>query len=250
MISTLPSYYASFSDFQKFFQEGIPILNYHMIAPLPANRLLKGLYVSPKVFTRQLQELHNARFSTTSLTHVFKTKDNVHRHVVISFDDGYQSVFDNAMDALANDQFKAVQFLVPKFLGKSNEWDLILDMEQQRLMDVPQIREWLSAGHEIGSHTLTHPYLTRLSLKQAREEITASKKLLEDLFGIEVKHFCYPYGDYNENVRHWVIEAGYRTASTIRFGINTVASDPFTLCRIKGRHPTRKLRSLWHWLMK
>ena len=46
------------------------------------------------------------------------------------------------------------------------------------LMDAAQVKDWLAAGHEIGSHTLTHPWLTRLPLSEAREEISGSKKKL------------------------------------------------------------------------
>ena len=243
---TPPGYYSSLADFGDLFQEGIPILNYHMIAPLPARH--KGIYVPPGVFSRQMRELCAAGFSSVSLTNILATTDNARRQVIISFDDGFQSVFDHAMDALADQSFKAIQFLIPKFLGKTNEWDLPLGVKQHRLMDAHQIREWLADGHEIGSHTLTHPYLTRISRKLAHEEITASRKWLEDAFGVAVGHFCYPYGDYNERVKQMVVEAGYRTACTIQFGVNTATGDPFALRRIKGRHPTRKLCSILRWL--
>jgi peptidoglycan/xylan/chitin deacetylase (PgdA/CDA1 family) len=72
----------------------------------------------------------------------------------------------------------------------------------------------------------------------------ASKKKLEDLFGRRIRHFCYPYGDWNEAVRDLVVEAGYETASSTRFGVNTPETSPFVLCRIMVRHPTRSLKAL------
>ena len=75
------------------------------------------------------------------------------------------------------------RFLVPNFIGKFNEWDLRDGEAAEPLMDTDQIREWLQAGHSIGSHSLTHARLTRLTLRDAREEIFASKKKLEDVFG-------------------------------------------------------------------
>jgi len=112
------------------------------------------------------------------------------------------------------------------------------------LMDEAQIRQWLQAGHAIGSHTLTHARVTRLSVRDAREEIFASKKKLEDTFGVAIEHFCYPYGDWNEAVRDLVAEAGYRTACTTAFGVNTPATPPLALRRLAVRYPTRSLRSL------
>src|SRR5262249_59994971 len=112
----------------------------------------------------------------------------------------------------------AIEFLPVNFLGKSNEWDVGRGEASERIMDCAQVRDWLAVGHDIGSHTLTHPFLTRLAHDQAREEIRASKRKLEDLFGRAIEHFCYPYGDCNAAVRDWVMEAGYRTASTTEFG--------------------------------
>ena len=79
---------------------------------------------------------------------------------------------------------------------------------------------------------------------QARAEIFASKKKLEDLFGRSIEHFCYPYGDWNSVVRDWVMEAGYSTASTTDFGVNTSETSSFTLKRITARYRTRSLKSL------
>ena len=112
-------------------------------------------------------------------------------------------------------------------------------------MDASQVREWLAAGHEIGSHTLTHPFLTRLPPRRAKEEITASRKKLEDLFGRAVRHFCYPYGDWNAAVRDQVMAAGYTTACTTDAGVNTPADSPFTLKRFTARYPSRTIKALW-----
>jgi peptidoglycan/xylan/chitin deacetylase (PgdA/CDA1 family) len=113
------------------------------------------------------------------------------------------------------------------------------------LMDAGQVREWLAAGHQIGSHTLTHPWLTRLSPAAAREEIFASKKRLEDAFGVPVGHFCYPYGDWNPAVRDLVAEAGYRAACTTEPGLNTSGTDAFALRRFTARYPSRSLKAVW-----
>jgi len=110
------------------------------------------------------------------------------------------------------------------------------------------VREWISAGHEIGSHSLTHPFLTRLTVEKAREEISASKKKLEDLFGKPIEHFCYPYGDWNETVRDLAQEAGYKTACTTDTGINGAEDSPFTLKRFTARYPSRNLKALCQWL--
>ena len=129
-------------------------------------------------------------------------------------------------------------------IGGRNEWEIQEGEARQSLMNETQVKEWLAAGHEIGSHTLTHPFLTRLSLVKAREEICASKKKLEDRFGRPIRHFCYPYGDWNLAVRDLVIAAGYGTACTTEFGVNTKATPPFELKRVLARYQSISFKAL------
>jgi peptidoglycan/xylan/chitin deacetylase (PgdA/CDA1 family) len=243
MTSEVPAYYSRLVPFRELFSQGNPILTYHKLGPRPGRVRLKGLYVSERLFSDQLQELSKAGFANASLVDCSENPSG--RRIAITFDDGYVNVLRQGLEPLARVGFKAVQFLVADLLGKCNEWDVALGEEPEPLMDPAQIREWLAAGHDIGSHTLTHPFLTRLSIGEAREQIAASRKKLEDLFGRTVQHFCYPYGDWNEAVRDLVAEAGYKTACTTDAGINTPGSSPFSLKRFTVRYPSRSLRAFW-----
>jgi peptidoglycan/xylan/chitin deacetylase (PgdA/CDA1 family) len=240
---SLPRNYHTLAPFREFFGTGVPILMYHKIGPRPNRVRLKGLYVTPATFVRQLTELTAEGFGTCSPGEACSNGAAGPR-IALTFDDGFRNVFENALGPLANHKKTAIQFLIPNFIGKFNEWDLREGESAEPLMDTGHVRDWIGAGHSIGSHSLTHARLTRLTLRDAREEIFASKKKLEDLFGVLIEHFCYPYGDWNESVRDLVVEAGYRTACTTDFGINTPATPPLALHRITARHPTRTLRSL------
>ena len=242
--------YSSLRRFREFFQTGTPVLTYHKVGPRPFRARLKGLYLSPRLFAKQMRELREAGYTSGSLLDCGKQKKNDDPSIVVTFDDGYTNVFENAVEPLAQAGFKAIQFLLPDLLGKCNEWDLPSGEVREPLMDVAQVREWLAAGHEIGSHTLTHPFLTRLPWDVAREEISASKKKLEDLFGRPIEHFCYPYGDWNPAVRDLVMEAGYRTACTVDFGINTPETPRLELKRITARYPSRSWKTLQRWFSR
>jgi peptidoglycan/xylan/chitin deacetylase (PgdA/CDA1 family) len=239
-----PRYYSALPPFRELFQTGVPILMYHKVGRRPRGARLKGLYVSPRLFAQQIGELREAGFVAASLGVIVGSEDNRDRRVVISFDDGFRNVLENALEPLAQNGFRAIQFLVANCLGKRNEWDVREGDVPEPVMDALQVRAWLAAGHAIGSHTLSHSRLPRLSLRDAQEEINASKKRLEDQFGVPVEHFCYPYGDWNEAVRDLVIEAGYRTACTTQFGVNSAATSPFALHRITARYPSRSLKTL------
>jgi peptidoglycan/xylan/chitin deacetylase (PgdA/CDA1 family) len=240
MTATEPRYYSSLRPFERLFQSGVPILTYHKVGPRPRRVRIKGLYVSADLLARQLAELRQAGFGSQALQDARPAGPMEKPSVVLTFDDGFRNVVENALEPLARNQFRAIQFLVADLVGKTNEWEQHDGEAREPLMDGAQVREWLAAGHEIGSHTLTHPRLTRLALGAAREEITASKKALEDRFGRAIEHFCYPYGDWNEPVRDLVGEAGYVTACTTVFGVNSASTGPHELRRITARYPTLK----------
>jgi peptidoglycan/xylan/chitin deacetylase (PgdA/CDA1 family) len=243
MRSQIPAYYSTLRPFQKIFQTGNPILTYHKLGPRPDRVRLKGLYVNQPLFQRQLKELRETGYTNGSLE---EAPGPVARdRIVITFDDGYVNVLRHGLAPLAENGFRAVQFIVANLLGKTNEWDIALGEVPEPMMDASQVREWLAAGHDIGSHTLNHPHLTRISRSEAAEEITSSRKKLEDLFGRPVLHFCYPYGDWNETIHDFVREAGYRTACTTDPGVNTAATSQFALKRFTARYPSRNLKAIW-----
>jgi peptidoglycan/xylan/chitin deacetylase (PgdA/CDA1 family) len=282
------SYYHSLAPFLELFRAGLPILTYHKLGPRARGVRLKGLYVSEKLFARQLAELSEAGFSAVPPGLPLQSADERPRttnrpgsqrqlaqgddqigssmtlhsaalrtgtvrgpvpegplRIAITFDDGFCNVLRFGLEPLARHRFCAIHFLVADLIGKSNEWEQREGEAREPLMDAAQVRDWLGAGHDIGSHTCTHPWLTRLPLAQAREEIVSSKKKLEDLFARKILHFCYPYGDWNEPVRDLVEEAGYTTACTTQPGINTPGQPPFELKRFTARYPSRNLKAIW-----
>lgn len=245
-----PDYYSTFAPFRELFGQGNPILTYHKLGPRPRRVRLKGLYLRAGFFRRQLGELKAAGFTSGSLSDCAGPAQS--RRIVLTFDDGYANVLRHAAAPLAATGFKAIQFLPANLLGRCNEWDVVLGEAPAAIMDAAQVRDWLAAGHQIGSHTLDHPYLTQIPLATAHEQIVSSKKKLEDLFGVAIDHFCYPYGDWNPALRDFVAAAGYRTACTTNVGVNLPTDSPFALKRFMARYPTRnwklirgKLRSLF-----
>jgi peptidoglycan/xylan/chitin deacetylase (PgdA/CDA1 family) len=242
---TLPQYYTRLAPFAETFLGGQPILTWHHVGRRPRGARLKGLYVSPGLFARQLAELKRAGFHTPAFARATAGGVNPERNVFLTFDDGFRDVFEHALPILREHGFRAMLFLVADFIGKTNEWQQRAGDVVEPLMDEAQIREWLAAGHEIGSHTRTHPHLTRLPPEEAREEIVASKKKLEDRFGVAVEHFCYPYGDWNPAVRDLVAAAGYRSACTTEPGVNWDEGSALALRRFTARYPTRRLKAWW-----
>jgi peptidoglycan/xylan/chitin deacetylase (PgdA/CDA1 family) len=94
-----------------------------------------------------------------------------------------------------------------------------------------EVRDAAKSGFTIGAHTVHHPILTHEFEEIARREVTESKRDLEALTGLSVRHFAYPNGDHNEQVVRCVRESGFATAVTTQAGWNTVGSDVYRLHR-------------------
>lgn len=71
---------------------------------------------------------------------------------------------------------------------------------ERKVMSKIDIKEIASNKFEIGAHTYSHTYLTKLSLKHAEEELVNGKLYLEDILGEKISHFCFPGGKYNQNL--------------------------------------------------
>jgi peptidoglycan/xylan/chitin deacetylase (PgdA/CDA1 family) len=222
------------------------VFTYHKISEAPRGSRDPFLYVSPRRFDEQLGALRQAGYQSASLDEVAEAKRDLKSKVVLTFDDGFLNAFENGLKFLGAHSFRAIQFLVAGALGGQNDWDIIKGDRPEPLMNQMQIREWLAAGHEIGSHSVTHRNLKKLTEAEAREEIFDSKQRLENQFGIEVRHFCYPFGGYNQRILDLVQEAGYQTASTVLFGVNEPGASVFELRRIIPLSSLEMIRKVRH----
>ena len=239
-----PRDFVSWRRDRRMFDDGVVLLMYHKIAAAPLATGLPVLYVSGQDFDRQMGELTAAGLACVPYGEARAAIDGGQRAFCLTFDDGFCNVFDHALPVLQRRSLRAIQFIVAGQIGGTDAWDRAIGEPPLPLMDEAQIRDWLAAGQEIGSHTLTHPHLPALSREQARGEIFDSKKRLEDRFGVPIRHFCYPYGDYNEAVRDLVAEAGYETAPTVRTGANRPGVPPLELLRVMACNSPTPLRSL------
>lgn len=105
------------------------------------------------------------------------------------------------------------------------------------VMSWAQLRELARGGHEIGSHTVTHPLLPGVDAAQLEREIAGSRARIAGELGTPCDSFCYPNGDCDDRVVEAVRRAGYRQAVVTAWGPNGPGADPFRLrrCELQGR---------------
>ncbi|WP_427915138.1 polysaccharide deacetylase family protein [Ramlibacter sp. MMS24-I3-19] len=213
----------------------IAILSYHQTRrPPPRGVPVRTLVLPPWRFALQLRMLKALGWTGLSMRDLepYLRGERSGKVFGITLDDGYTNNFEHALPILRRLGFTATAFIVTGQVGGSNVWDHGHGAEPVQLMDESQLRAWLDAGMELGAHTRNHVDLTKCSETTAREEIAGSKRELEELLGIEVRSFSYPYGEHRAEHVEMVRQAGYATATTIVSTRARLGDDPLCLPRI------------------
>ncbi len=155
------------------------------------------------------------------------------RPALITFDDCYQDLLDNALPLLRKRNLPAVAFAVTGLLGKVNAWDMKRGAPTLPLLDAPSLKKLVEAGTEIGAHSRTHRRLPKLSTVELTDEIAGSIADLEQVALGQTRLFSYPYGESNETVRRVVQEAGVLAAFAIDPGFVCPGGDAYNIPRIE-----------------
>jgi peptidoglycan/xylan/chitin deacetylase (PgdA/CDA1 family) len=195
----------------------VPILMYHHIRqPQPEDSaVLRELSCAPETFTQQVEALRQAGYQTVTFEDIARGRIPA-KPIMLTIDDGYQDAY-IAYNILRQRNLTAVFFVTTRYLGDG------------RHLTVVQLREMARGGMEIGSHSISHPDLSTLSLANCQKEIAESKRFLEDILGQKIISFCYPSGRVNANVRRLVKNSGYLYARTTRPGLGNFDTEPHTL---------------------
>lgn len=100
---------------------------------------------------------------------------------------------DQILEVLKNNDVKITFFMVGEWIDKYPD----------------EVKKIYEAGHEIGSHSNTHPHVNNLSSEKNLEEIKLSVSKIEKITGNQTKLYRTPYGEYNDTVIKTATENGY-----------------------------------------
>jgi len=124
------------------------------------------------------------------------------------------------------------------------------DPREVPMLTWDQLREMAQADITIGSHSITHPVLTAMSLENAKHELVESKAILERELNRPITLFAYPFGgyeDFNAEIQAMVEQAGYHAAFTAVRGLNHKDSNRFTLFRMQVPDTPPSILALKFW---
>ena len=210
--------------------DGLRILYYHRVAE---DR--DELAVSPRQFRLQMDYLEREGFRAISVAEapaLIERQSASDRVVVLSFDDGFLDVAENALPELEQRGFRATVFVATGVVEGTARFSWYRN-RQPPVLGWSDIVELDQGGTlEFEAHTVTHPNLLTVEDDVARFEIEESKRTLEQKLGRRVDIFCYPAGRFGRREERLVREAGFRFATSCDPGVNTAATNPFALRRL------------------
>lgn len=214
----------------------VPVLLYHRIITESVQDDWANIAVHEKVFRRHIELLD--RWGYTAITfrdYLLSMKgalDLPKRPVIITFDDAYEEVYTVAKPILEQYAMRSVVFVVGDVKMRESVWDKGKG-KVFRLLTDQQIIELNRDGHEIGSHSMSHPDLTSLPESEVWQELMRSRMLLEITLNAPVQSFAYPYGLVDERVKWMTREAGYLFACAAYTGPSCFGADLFEIRRVK-----------------
>ncbi len=180
----------------------VPVLLYHnFVETVPASDPDNFNYINtPKSFEENIKTLLENGYTIMSMKELADCDSGKaelpSKPIVITFDDGYYSNYEYIYPILKKYNVKVSIFIVTDKIGKEIDgirylsWEECLEMQNSRLV-------------EIFSHSKKHVFYDKLPVRELRDDVIESYRLIEEHLGEqELKVFAYPYGAYtNETVR-------------------------------------------------
>ena len=235
------------------------VLCYHAVS----ERWPAPLSVTPAALRAQLGLLARRGFRGITFTQAV-TAPPPGRSVAVTFDDAFASVLSLAAPALREVGWPGTVFVPTSFADEPrpltwdgvDQWAASEHADEMLPLTWDQLRGLRDEGWEVGSHTVTHPHLTRLGDEDLDRELRDARAACERAMGEPCRSIAYPYGDVDARVVAAARAAGYETAAALPARMHAAAdplewprvgvwhTDDLRRFRIKASPVVRRLRTL------
>lgn len=185
----------------------VPVLCYHQIRDWrPKDKTIDKEYIMPPAtFRKHMKMLADSGYHTILpdelYAHLTKGTPLPPKPVMLTFDDTDGDQYTIARPELSKYGFKGVYFIVFNNINKNKYY-----------MTRAQIKQLSDEGNVIGSHTLDHPNIKKLTDKDWSAQLDIPTKKLEKLTGKPVRYFAYPYGIWNQRILPELSRYGFLAA--------------------------------------
>lgn len=178
--------------------------------------------VTPAAFAEHVDDLSRRGYRGATFSDAVLTPSPGERIVAFTFDDAHRSVLELAHPILSAAGWPGTVFVPTNYVTdqrplswpgldqwRGGPWD-----HELACMSWTELERLAGEGWEIGSHTCSHPRLSKLRPEDVDRELRVSRVELEERLGRPCQTLAYPYSDYDARAVRAVRAAGYRLAAT------------------------------------
>jgi peptidoglycan/xylan/chitin deacetylase (PgdA/CDA1 family) len=213
----------------------IPIIELHGIENSPSGRY----EISAGAFDYMCGTLKNMGYETITLVdlynHFSKGTKLPAKPVIITADDGYQSMYITALPILKKYKYKMTVFLITSYIGDNektrrlNDFDSgVENIPQRAMLTWPEVGQMRNYGCEFQSHSWSHSILSNIPIDSAKFELIQSKHDIEIHTGRPVIFIAWPHGASSDELISILPQAGYAGALNASGGVQSLTSIDFT----------------------
>jgi len=213
------------SDSTVLARKDIAAFCYHQVEPVARSKFS----LDRAKFVEQMEYLKNRGYRSLNSEELLAALDpdgpEVDRAVVITFDDGYKTVYDHAYPVMKSLGLKGIICIYPAFIGS------------KLAMTWEQMAELIKEGWSVECHSYTHANLSSKYMNPEAEkaflekEILTSRDKIERQLGNKVRFMVWPYGVYTDRTLKMVKDAGFAGAMTVDGGANYKGLSPYIVKR-------------------
>jgi peptidoglycan/xylan/chitin deacetylase (PgdA/CDA1 family) len=223
----------------------VPIIMYHHVR----NTQLGKDCISPYEFESDLKYLSQNNYNTITISdlinYVYDDITLPDNPIILSFDDGYFNTYRYVFPLLQEYHMKIVLSIVGKVVDDFSRvhdenityahvsWNQINEMVQSGLVEIQNHSYNLhKIGNRYGCGQKNNESLVNYE-KAINDDVTTFQTHLEQMTGITVNTFTYPYGKYNNNTEQILKNLGYKATMSCQFGVNLISKNPEKLYGLK-----------------
>ena len=213
----------------------VATLSYHKVGNPPLDGWLTWNYISAAEFSSQLEWFHKRGWQFLSAAALLDAMNGngvlPAKSVLITFDDAYESLLENALPILKHFSAPAVVFAPTQFIGETNLFDNGVE-PLERLADWKTLGALEDSGVSVESHGSSHRGFSSLSSLEIQQELEFSKEAIRKNLGKDSRMFAFPYGDFGVDkvaMDSAIRRAGYDVAFLYGGGTFELAQTPSPL---------------------
>ena len=216
----------------------LPVLVYHHIQ----DPVKSDVSCTPSMFEAHMKAIKEAGFTPITIpqTKSFLAgtlSETIKKPVLITFDDGYESLYLYALPVSIKLKVPMTVFVITSRIGQKPQFSKYLSETQIKEMNKSGL--WFFGSHSHNLHTESTKIYNAFGggkvnpvLEELREDLIASSKCLEGLTGVPTEIIAWPYGKHNAEYSAIARAVGYKIHFTSSYGYNEPGTNPYSIKRI------------------